>query len=82
MSHFDKLSAAFSDGISPVLSLIEGRQLVMKRIDILHEHLGFERERILEWSLAHAVLSAWWSIEDDSGWEYAANFAEMLAGLK
>jgi len=72
----------FLDGINPVLSLIEGRPLIMKRIDILHEHLGFERERILEWSLAHAVLSAWWSIEDDSGWEYAVNFAEMLAGLK
>lgn len=58
------------------------RQVIMKRIDILHEHLGFERERILEWSLAHAILSAWWSIEDDTGWEYAASFAEMLAELK
>lgn len=63
----------FSDGVS--------RQLILKRIDILHEHLGFERERILEWSLAHAVLSAWWSIEDNTGWEYAASFAKMLAEL-
>lgn len=52
-----------------------------KRIDILHEQLGFERERILEWSLAHAVLSAWWSIEDRGDWDYAANFAEMIAAL-
>jgi len=64
---------SFSDGIN--------RPLIMKRINILHEHLGFERERILEWSLAHAILSAWWSIEDDTGWEYAASFAEMLASL-
>jgi streptomycin 6-kinase len=63
----------FSDGVS--------RQLILKRIDILHEHLGFERERILEWSLAHAVLSAWWSIEDNTGWEYAAGFAETLSSL-
>jgi streptomycin 6-kinase len=52
-----------------------------KRVDILHEQLGFERERILEWSLAHAVLSAWWSIEENGDWRYAANFAEMIAAL-
>jgi streptomycin 6-kinase len=58
-------------------------RLVMKRrIDILHEHLGLERERIREWSLAHAVLSAWWGIEDNTGWEYATAFAEMIVGLK
>jgi streptomycin 6-kinase len=63
----------FSDGID--------RRLILKRIDILHEHLGFERERILEWSLAHAVLSAWWGVEDNTGWDYAAGFAEMISGL-
>jgi streptomycin 6-kinase len=64
---------SFSDGIS--------RRLIMRRIDILHEHLGFERERIREWSLAHSVLSAWWGIEDNTGWEYAMGFAEMMASL-
>jgi len=58
------------------------RLRVKRRIDILHEHLGWERERILEWSLAHAVISAWWNIEDNTGWEYAIQFAEMLADLK
>jgi len=56
-------------------------QLILRRADILHEHLGFERERILEWCLAHSVLSAWWGIEDNTGWEYAVSFAEMLASL-
>jgi len=55
------------------------RLLTEKRIDILREHLGFERERIRGWSLAHAVLSAWWGIEDKTGWEYAMCFAEMIA---
>jgi streptomycin 6-kinase len=64
---------SISDGIS--------RRLILKRIDILHEHLGFERERILEWTLAHAVLSAWWGIEENTGWDYALAFAEMIAGL-
>ncbi|MFN8403986.1 MAG: aminoglycoside phosphotransferase family protein [Anaerolineales bacterium] len=52
-----------------------------KRVDILREHLGFERERILEWSLAHAILSAWWGIEDNTGWEYSMQFAEVIAAL-
>jgi len=58
------------------------RLTTKRRIDILHEHLGFDRERIHAWGLAHAVLSAWWSIEDNTGWEYAAAFAEMIAELK
>ncbi|HEX5839946.1 MAG TPA: aminoglycoside phosphotransferase family protein [Anaerolineales bacterium] len=58
------------------------QKITKRRIDILHEHLGFERERIREWGLAHAVLSAWWGIEDHTGWEYAAAFAEMIAGLE
>jgi streptomycin 6-kinase len=52
-----------------------------RRIDILHERLGFERERIREWGLAHAILSAWWGIEDNTGWEYALNFATLVANL-
>ncbi len=58
------------------------QKITKRRIDILHEHLGFERERIHEWGLAHAVLSSWWSIEENTGWEYAAAFAEMIAELE
>ena len=65
---------SLSDGINHRLK-------IRKRIDILHEHLGWERERILEWSLAHAVISAWWGIEDNTGWEYSLAFAELLAAL-
>lgn len=57
------------------------QQITKRRIDILHEHLGFERERIHGWGLAHAVLSAWWSMEDHTGWEYGMTLAEMMAGL-
>jgi streptomycin 6-kinase len=57
------------------------RRMTRRRIEVLHERLGFERERIQEWGLAHAVLSAWWGIEDNTGWEYSLTFAEMLADL-
>ena len=70
--------------MNPWGNLLSGkdyRRLTKRRIDILHERLGFERERIREWGLAHAVLSAWWGIEDNTGWEYSLAFAEMIAGL-
>lgn len=63
------------------LSRTNHRLMMKRRIDILHEHLGFERERIHEWGLAHAVLSAWWSMEDNTGWESTMAFAEMMADL-
>ena len=70
--------------INPWGDLLSGnnyRQMTKRRIDILHERLGFEHERIREWGLAHAVLSAWWSIEDHGDWHYALAFAEMIATL-
>ncbi|MGZ9223443.1 MAG: aminoglycoside phosphotransferase family protein [Anaerolineales bacterium] len=57
------------------------RRMTQRRIDILHERLGFERERIREWGLAHAILSSWWSIEDHGDWHYTTEFAEMIAEL-
>ena len=65
-----------------LLELKDHRRMTKRRIDILHERLGFERERIREWGLAHAILSAWWSIEDHTDGEYALAFAEMIADLK
>jgi streptomycin 6-kinase len=58
------------------------RLMTKRRIDILHERLGFERERIHAWGLAHAVLSTWWGIEDNTGWDYSLAFAEMMADLQ
>jgi len=55
-----------------------------KRIAILSEMLGMERERIRSWGICHAVLSAWWSIEDNDpgGGEYSLRCAEIFMTLK
>jgi len=63
------------------LRRLDHRRLTQRRIAILHEHLGFERERIREWGLAHSILSAWWSMESHSEWRGTAAFAEMIADL-
>ena len=49
-----------------------------KRIAILSEMLGMERERIRNWGISHSVLSAWWSLEDKEDWEYAIHCAEVI----
>jgi streptomycin 6-kinase len=53
-----------------------------RRIDILHDELALDRDRMLGWGIAQAVLSAWWSYEDSgSGWESACACAEALMRL-
>jgi len=56
--------------------------IMTRRVDMLSRNLGLQRERILGWGLAQAVLSAWWSIEDASaGWEPAIACAAALAAI-
>ncbi len=58
------------------------RQIQARRIDQLADELGFDRQRLLGWGMAQAVLSAWWGVEDHgSVWEEALHCAEVLAGL-
>ncbi len=65
-------------------SAIELQRQVDRRLGILHEVLGFERQRMLAWTMAQAVLSAWWSYEDHRRVEqpmldFAHAVAEMVS---
>ena len=53
-----------------------------RRMSIFSERLGWERQKIIRWSLAHAVLSAWWSIEDGMEDDYSLQCAEIFSRLK
>jgi len=58
-------------------------RITERRIAILSERLGFPRQRLRDWAVCHAVLSAWWNIEDnDEGSEYALACAEVYAQVK
>jgi streptomycin 6-kinase len=60
----------------------ELKQLQERKNSILTEMLGFDRQRILGWGVAKAVLSAWWSVEDHSTfWEDAVFYGELLYEL-
>lgn len=55
------------------------RLLLGRRLDIFAERLGLERKRLAAWGLAGAVLSGWWSYEEQGGgWERAFALAEAL----
>ena len=58
-------------------------RILARRIDQLSEELGFSRERIRDWAVAQAVLSAWWTYED-KGDNLAGDIAsaELLATVK
>jgi streptomycin 6-kinase len=57
-------------------------RLLRRRVDQLADELGWDRERLVGWGVAQAVLAAWWSCEDHGyGWEPWIACAEVLASL-
>ena len=60
----------------------DARRITARRIALLAELLGYDRARIRGWGLAHAMLSACWSVEDHgSGWERAITCGEWIAAV-
>jgi streptomycin 6-kinase len=56
--------------------------LLTRRLDIFAEELAGDRDRLRQWGVAYALLSACWSAEDGhSGWENAIAAAETLLQL-
>lgn len=62
----------------------ELKRITARRLDILAEILSMDRERLRQWSLAQAALSAWWSYEDGgdpTDWQPTMRLAGVLAEL-
>jgi streptomycin 6-kinase len=64
------------------ISPSEGLQRLKRRVDILVEELGFDRQRLLAWALSFGLLSAWWDIKDGSGGPHAGlAFLAMISDI-
>ncbi len=60
----------------------DDKRFLSRRIDQLAGELALDRPLIVDWSVAHCVLSGWWSYEDHGGgWENAIATARMLQSL-
>ncbi len=60
----------------------DARRLLARRVDQLSEELDLDRERVIGWGLAQAVLSAWWFVDDDmDGWQAPIAVGTYLAEL-
>lgn len=78
-----EVGALLRNPMPQLLTESQPRRLLGRRADQLAEELGFDRERLVGWGLAQAVLAAWWSYEDHGhGWESWIACAEILAALK
>ncbi|MDQ4076369.1 MAG: aminoglycoside phosphotransferase family protein [Chloroflexota bacterium] len=77
-----EVGALLRNPMPRLLSAPAPHRLLARHLDQLAEQLDLDRQRLLAWSLAQAVLSAWWSLEDHGhGWEPAIACAQHLAGL-
>jgi len=65
-----------------LLRMPQPSRILARRLDQLAEELDLDRQRLASWGLAHTVLSAWWSYEDQGyGWESAIAYAGYLSSL-
>ncbi len=57
----------------------EAIRRTQRRVAIFSERLGFDRQRMVRWSVCHSFLSAWWDTKKDgSGGEYSLAWTEIF----
>jgi streptomycin 6-kinase len=77
-----EVGALLRNPIPGLLAQPNPQKITARRVDQLAEALNIDRQRIIGWGLAQAVLSAWWSFEDHGhGWDWAINCARLFEGL-
>jgi streptomycin 6-kinase len=78
-----EVGALLRNPLPQLLRWTQPVRLTERRIAQLSEELGLERARVRGWGLAQAVLSAWWSIEDEGKLgEFGFAAAEVLAATR
>lgn len=54
------------------------KAVLQRRLDILAETLGFDRQRLTQYGFCQCLLSAVWSVEDNTDWRYVVYCAELF----
>lgn len=74
-----EIGALLRNPIHRLPNIADLTDLTNRRVAILSEVLGFDRQRIAGWGMAQAVLSAWWSYEDHG--EPGSNWLRVAEAL-
>jgi streptomycin 6-kinase len=61
------------------LNKAEAIRRTRRRIDILSERLGFDRQRVWRWAVCFSLLSDWWDVAGSgSGYDYSRSWTEIF----
>ncbi len=77
-----EVGAFLRNPMRELLDAPDPARVLTRRVDIFEERFGIDRERMIQWAFAQAILSAWWSYEDHGdGWQPAFKLAEILSQI-
>ncbi|GHO49348.1 aminoglycoside phosphotransferase family protein [Ktedonospora formicarum] len=75
-----EVGALLRNPLPGLLRRSDPRRVQERRVAILSEELGIDRERVRGWGFSQAVLSVWWSVEDSGDYSQdTMACAELLA---
>jgi streptomycin 6-kinase len=58
----------------------EVERKLLRRLDVFHEQLGLDLQRMAAWSSVYAAVSAWWTISTGAdGWQVDAVLSDFFA---
>lgn len=78
-----EVGALLRNPMPQLMSAPQVKRILARRVDQLAAELELDRERVVGWGLAQAVLAAWWQYEDDGqGWEMWMACADVLSALR
>jgi streptomycin 6-kinase len=56
--------------------------VTQRRVAILSEHLGLERQTLLNWGICHSLLSAWWDLDEGPGSQHSVRCGEIFLEVR
>ena len=78
-----EISVFLNNPRSWVLNHPEKERVLKKRLEMFSAGFGIEPENLRKWAFSEAVLSAWWTIEDNGeGWEKWLAYAGVWETIK
>ena len=74
-----EVGALLRNQLPSSIGFSQARRVTEQRVSILAEMLAFDRQRMLGWGLAQAVLAAWWCLEEGSDeWRQFVWYAKII----